>query len=44
VRRAGGELCPIGPLGPDGNPQNKPMALVRLEPDGRYTFQTVVRP
>ncbi|MEV6009649.1 ABC transporter substrate-binding protein [Streptomyces sp. NPDC051976] len=31
-------------LGPAGNPQNKPMALVKLEPNGRYTFQAVVRP
>jgi ABC-type branched-subunit amino acid transport system substrate-binding protein len=31
-------------LGSDGNPQNKPMALVRLEPDGTYAFRGVVRP
>jgi ABC-type branched-subunit amino acid transport system substrate-binding protein len=31
-------------LDSDGNPQNKPMALVRLEPDGGYTFRQVVRP
>ncbi len=31
-------------LGSDGNPRNKPMALVRLEPSGTYTFIGVVRP
>lgn len=31
-------------LGSDGNPQNKPMALVELEPDGTFTFRAVVRP
>jgi ABC-type branched-subunit amino acid transport system substrate-binding protein len=31
-------------LGPDGNPQHKPMALVELEPDGRYAFRQVVTP
>ncbi len=31
-------------LGPDGDPQDKPIALVRLETDGRYDFQQVVTP
>jgi len=31
-------------LGSDGNPQNKAMALVRLEPDGHYVFRGVIRP
>lgn len=35
-----------GPVefGPDGNPKNKPMALVKLQPTGEYTFQEVVKP
>ncbi|BBA97194.1 hypothetical protein RVR_2824 [Actinacidiphila reveromycinica] len=31
-------------LGPDGNPQDKPIALVLLEPDGRYVFRQVITP
>ncbi|WP_338702341.1 ABC transporter substrate-binding protein [Streptomyces sp. Q6] len=35
-----------GPLsfGSDGNPDGKPMALVRMEPSGTYTFRQVLRP
>lgn len=35
-----------GPIsfGPDGNPDGKPMALVRMEPSGTYTFRQVLRP
>lgn len=35
-----------GPVdfGPDGNPKNKAMALVRLEPTGQYTFQGLLKP
>ncbi|MCH5672710.1 ABC transporter substrate-binding protein [Streptomyces gilvus] len=31
-------------LDSDGNPHNKPMALVRLTPQGRYTFEQVLMP
>ncbi|MFJ9563565.1 ABC transporter substrate-binding protein [Streptomyces fuscichromogenes] len=31
-------------LDSDGNPHNKPMALVRLEPEGGYAFQQVIKP
>ncbi len=31
-------------LGADGNPQHKLMALVKLEPNGKYDFQTPVTP
>lgn len=31
-------------LGSDGNPQDKPMALVHLEPDGTFAFQAVIHP
>jgi ABC-type branched-subunit amino acid transport system substrate-binding protein len=31
-------------LGSDGNPHDKPMALVRLEPEGRYVFEQVIKP
>ena len=44
---SGGSVAGLtGPveLGSDGNPQDKPMALVRLEPTGAYTFRQVVRP
>lgn len=30
-------------LGADGNPEGKPMALVRLEPDQRYTFESIIK-
>lgn len=35
-----------GPIsfGSDGNPDGKPMALVRMEPSGTYTFRGVLRP
>ncbi|MER5177251.1 ABC transporter substrate-binding protein [Streptomyces sp. NPDC002896] len=35
-----------GPIsfGSDGNPDDKPMALVRMEPNGTYTFRGVLRP
>jgi ABC-type branched-subunit amino acid transport system substrate-binding protein len=31
-------------FGPDGNPKNKAMALVQLQPDGLYDFRTEVYP
>jgi ABC-type branched-subunit amino acid transport system substrate-binding protein len=40
---ASGVTGPIQ-LDSDGNPHNKPMALVRLDPEGRYAFQQVIKP
>jgi ABC-type branched-subunit amino acid transport system substrate-binding protein len=40
VEGAGGPIQ----FGPNGDPQNKPMSLVELTPDEKYTFQQVLRP
>ncbi|MCQ4213220.1 ABC transporter substrate-binding protein [Streptomyces longispororuber] len=45
----GGSKAVSGLSGPiafasDGNPDGKPMALVRMEPSGTYTFRQVLRP
>ncbi|MCD9880138.1 ABC transporter substrate-binding protein [Streptomyces guryensis] len=40
---ASGVTGPIQ-LDSDGNPHNKPMALVRLQPEGRYDFEQVIKP